>query len=175
MDLIVSRCRLCMVIALFIAALAAFHTMADDLRYINIYSNDGVEKSIDLDKYNRITFDDNYITFSNIGDSDEVIKILYEEFNAMAFDAQAFDDTLVAVNEVQSPFRCISYDAQNQRLFVGDIREIASIGIFDSAGKLTKTGTVNSGDSIDLTDYQPGIYIVILHSTNNTQHLKISI
>ena len=148
----------------------SLYAVADDAQYINILNEDGSYNSLNLQSYNRITFDENGVIFSDKNGVVQTQTILYEAFKSLSFG-----DLASHVDELKLESSAMCYDAASQTLTINNLTKEAIIGIFNSNGVLVKAENVMGGESINLANLQHGIYIVIItdkQGTNN-QYIKI--
>lgn len=125
--------------------------------------NTGNRQSIDLSKFNRLSFDDDgMIVSSSNGATTEEIRLLYSIFNHIEIG----DD--VPSNEAGLDGNSVSLDSK--LLFVSDDKSLKietsstnrfSVGVFNLKGALVATAKIFANDGLALEALVPGAYIAI--------------
>lgn len=125
--------------------------------------NSDCEQSLDLSKFNRIVFEDNYMIVSSSSDKgEEEVKLQYSLFNHLEVGNVLPSD--LSLEEA------VIVDGESQLIFKSDSKElllesvsdsIFTIDIFNLDGRLVKRTSITANRPILLRDLSMGVYIAI--------------
>lgn len=136
--------------------------------------NSDTQYSIDLDKLNRITFEDEGMTISSSKESNEPeVKLLYTLFNHIEIGDSTPTDP-AAVEEVEGNGNTrLSFKADTKSLFLESTSERPySIGIFSLKGTLIATSTMTAGQSLSVDALSAGTYIAVATNGESKHTIK---
>ena len=149
---------------------------AEDLNSLKVNGN-GQIHNFDLKTFNRITFDNEGVIFSNRDDENvDVMKILYDNIQSFTFgevdQTTGFDDFTI-IDETKE----LIYNPETRTLTIGAIAKEGAVGVYTIDGTPAIMKKVDAGSVVALDGLAPGVYIIFLADTTNCspKTLKIKI
>lgn len=128
--------------------------------------------SVELSKYNRISFGpDGMLLTHSSGDSPE-LSILYSNYHKFSLG----DAMPTGIDPVEATCRSLRYDAAAAclRLVCDDSDALFNVGIFNPQGVMVARARMRSGDTMPAGNLSPGVYIAIAVNDNYSMNLKFA-
>lgn len=136
--------------------------------------NSGDEAAYDLAEYNRVAFGNEAMTLtSSVKPANTPMELLYSEFNRfMVRNAVPTSSDAIEAEELSS-FGVIYISASNEVGVKGILSEPAHLSIYNAAGIMVGSATVNPGERVSLANSPAGIYMVVATSGAMSDVCKI--
>lgn len=147
--------------------------MAEDNSPGLIFSGpSGLEYSVELSNYNRISFGPDAMTLTHSSGESPELQLLYSSYNKFIIG----DPLVSALDEVELIDRSLRYDAGAAclRLSCDNAEMNFTVGIFNPQGVLLLQARMHSGDELPVGSLPSGIYIAIAANENYTMNLKFA-
>lgn len=144
---------------------------AEEPAFIIISGNAEFSKTLELNKYNRITFYDECLSLSSSKDDTvERIDLLYSLYNHIKFS----NDGNVSVKDMISTTSTLSCDVYSKTLNLHTPQDNAAdynLGIFSANGTLIYCDKFTSDGKYSISNLVSGVYIAV--ATNGKTNLTL--
>lgn len=143
---------------------------AEEPAFIVISGNAEFTKTLELNKYNRITFYDECISLSSSKDDTiERIDLLYSLYNHIKFSNEG-NVSVADINTTTSTLSCDIY-SKTLNLYTQDNAADYNLGIFSANGTMIYCDKFTSDGKYSISNLMSGVYIAV--ATNGKTNLTL--